>query len=154
APESLCHNYTAHPAIFTLSLHDALPIMPALRVYRERRLREWKTMAKEYSRTQRMADQMQRELAELIHREIKDPRLGMTTVNDVRVSKDLSYADVYVTVLNTANIDDETAAEASVEVLRNAAGFLRGELGHRIKLRVMPHLRFHYDRTLVQGRKL
>src|SRR5690606_41980174 len=84
APESLCHNYTAHPAIFTLSLHDALPILPALRVYRERRLREWKTMAKEYSRTQRIADQMQRELAELIQREIKDPRLGMTTVNDVR----------------------------------------------------------------------
>ncbi len=111
-------------------------------------------MAKEYSRTQRIADQIQREMAELIQREIKDPRLGMTTVNDVRVSKDLSYADVYVTVLNTANIDDETAAEASVEVLRNAAGFLRGELGHRIKLRVMPHLRFHYDRTLVQGRRL
>ena len=111
-------------------------------------------MAKEYSRTQRIGDQMQRELAELIQREIKDPRLGMTTVNDVKVSKDLSYADVYVTVLNTANIEDETAAEESIEVLRHAAGFLRAELSHRIKLRVMPQLRFHYDRTLVQGRRI
>jgi ribosome-binding factor A len=111
-------------------------------------------MGKEYSRTQRIADQMQRELAELIQREIKDPRLGMATVNDVKVSKDLSYADVYVTVLNIANIDDEAAAETSVDVLRNAAGFLRGELSRRIQLRVMPHLRFHYDRTLVQGRRV
>ncbi len=111
-------------------------------------------MAKEFSRTQRIGDQMQRELAELIQREIKDPRLGMTTVNEVRVSKDLSYADVYVTILNTANLEDESAADASIEVLKNAAGFLRSELGHRIKLRVMPHLRFHYDRTLVQGRRI
>lgn len=111
-------------------------------------------MAKEFSRTQRIGDQMQRELADLIRREIKDPRLGMTTVNEVKVSKDLSYADVYVTVLNTANIEDESAADESIEVLKNAAGFLRSELGHRIKLRVMPHLRFHYDRTLVHGRRI
>lgn len=111
-------------------------------------------MAKEFSRTQRVGDQMQRELADLIQREIKDPRLGMTTVNEVRVSKDLSYADVYVTILNTANLEDESAADESIEILKNAAGFLRSELGHRIKLRVMPHLRFHYDRTLGEGRRI
>lgn len=111
-------------------------------------------MPREFSRTQRIGDQMQRELAELIRREIKDPRLGMATVNDVRISKDLSYADVYVTVLNPSDIEDESLAETSVEVLRNAAGFLRSELGRRIKLRVMPQLRFHYDRTLIQGRRM
>ncbi|WP_369601294.1 30S ribosome-binding factor RbfA [Hahella sp. SMD15-11] len=111
-------------------------------------------MAREFSRTDRVADQVQRELAVLIQRELKDPRLGMVTVNAVRISKDLMYADVYVTVLNTRDMDDEQAALESLEILEGAKGFLRSELGRRIKIRVMPELRFHYDESVSYAQRM
>ncbi|WP_020407736.1 30S ribosome-binding factor RbfA [Hahella ganghwensis] len=111
-------------------------------------------MAREFSRLDRIADQIQKDLAQLIQRELKDPRLGMVTINMVKVSKDLSYADIYVTVLNVRDVDDKTATEESLKVLKQAAGFLRAELGRAIKLRVMPQLRFHYDETIGQAQRL
>ncbi len=111
-------------------------------------------MAREFSRLDRIGDQIQRDLAQLIQRELKDPRLGMVTINLVKVSKDLSYADIYVTVLNLRDVDDQTAINDSLKILKQAAGFLRAELGRAIKLRVMPQLRFHFDQTIGQAQRL
>lgn len=105
-------------------------------------------MPKDYPRNQRVGDQIQRELAELIRREINDPRLSpMVTIAEVRVSADLSQARVYVTVL-----DDK--GEQSVDVLNHAAGFLRSHLGKLLRLRVIPHLHFVYDTTAERGQQL
>jgi len=111
-------------------------------------------MAREFSRTQRVADQLQRELAQLIQFQVKDPRMGMVTVSAVKISKDLSYADVYVTVLPIGDQDEAECIKASVDVLNNAAGFLRHELATLIKLRILPHLRFHYDESVERGRRI
>ncbi|MEH6577399.1 MAG: 30S ribosome-binding factor RbfA [Amphritea sp.] len=114
-------------------------------------------MAREFSRTQRIADQVQRDLAKLIHREIKDPRLGMVTISYVKIAKDLGYADIYVTVMSFGDQGEEQQAAAiqqSLKVLNNASGFLRGQLSRQIKLRVMPQLRFHFDESVDRGRRL
>lgn len=111
-------------------------------------------MPKDYSRTQRVADQIQKDLAQLIQREIKDPRLGMVTISYVKIAKDLGYADVYVTVMAMGGKDEATAVKESLKVLNNASGFLRGQLSRQIKLRVMPHLRFHFDESVDRGRRL
>lgn len=105
-------------------------------------------MAKDYTRTDRIGDQLQRELAQLIQMELKDPRLGMVTVSGVKISRDLSYADIHVTVMGKNSAEE---AEESVAVLNAAAGFLKGLLSKRIKIRLMPKLRFHYDNTTVQA---
>ena len=94
-------------------------------------------MAKEYDRTQRVADYLQRELAELIQHEVRDPRLGMVSVTGVEVSRDLAYARVYYTVMGTESPED--AAE-STEVLNKAAGFLRSKLSRDSNMRSVPQL--------------
>ena len=109
-------------------------------------------MAQEYSRTQRVADQIQRELAALIQREVKDPRVGMATVSAVEVSRDLSHAKVFVTVSNGG--EDQQEITESVKALNNASGFLRSQLGQRMKLRIVPTLRFHFDDSLSRGNYL
>lgn len=103
-------------------------------------------MAKEYSRTRRVADQIQRELAQLIQQEVKDPRIGMVTVTAVEVTREFDHAKVYVTVLG-----DHAQLEASLHGLNSASGFLRRELAHRLKLRATPQLHFVYDSSLEQG---
>ncbi|WP_435979606.1 ribosome-binding factor A [Psychrobacter sp. DM4] len=105
-------------------------------------------------RLQRLSDQIQRELAVLIRDEVNDPRLtGFVTISSVKVSPDLGYADVYVTImepeLNDAMV--KTNHEESVKVLNNAAGFLRTELSHSLKTRTTPRLRFHYDEVTARG---
>ena len=109
-------------------------------------------MAQEYSSTQRVADQIQRELASLIQREVKDPRVGMATVSAVEVSRDLSHAKVFVTIFNGS--EDEQEIIESVKALNSASGFLRSQLGQRMKLRIVPTLRFHYDDSLSRGNYL
>jgi len=109
-------------------------------------------MAREFSRTQRVGEQLQRELAQLIPQEIKDPRLGLVTVNAVTVSRDLAYADIYVTVMGKEDSPEQIAA--SVKILNRAAGFLRGRIAQLIKLRIVPHLRFHYDASVARGTQL
>lgn len=105
-------------------------------------------------RLKRMADAVQREISELIRLELKDPRLGqMVTVSNVKVSPDLGYADVYVTVLGQ-DLNDEQSEDGykeTLDILNKASGFLRQELGRRIKTRVTPRLRFHYDKTNAYG---
>ena len=105
-------------------------------------------------RLKRMADSVQLELSELIRQELKDPRLGgLVTISAVKVSPDLGYADVYVTVMGRELSDDqnEAAHKETLDVLNKASGFLRQELSRRIKTRVTPRLRFHYDKTNAYG---
>lgn len=107
-------------------------------------------MAKEFSRSRRVGEQIQRELAELVQRELKDPRLGMVTISAVEVSRDMSVAKVFFTVFGDENHD----AKSSLEALASASGFLRRELGHRMRLRSVPELRFHYDHSIEKGSRL
>lgn len=108
-------------------------------------------MAKEYSRTQRVADYLQRELAELIQHELRDPRLGMISVTGVDVSRDLGHARVYYT-----RLDCDTAEQASesTSVLNKAAGFLRSELSRDATMRSVPRLSFYFDTSVGQGRHM
>ena len=109
-------------------------------------------MPKEYSRTQRIGDQMQRELSQLITREIKDPRLALVTITAVEVSRDLSHAKVFVTIMGPS--EDTGLVETNLQVLKDAAGFLRMHLGKSMKLRSVPQLHFHYDASIRRGVEL
>ncbi|TVP45916.1 MAG: 30S ribosome-binding factor RbfA [Halomonas sp.] len=106
---------------------------------------------REFKRTDRVADQLQKELAVLIQREVKDPRLGMVTVSGVTVSRDLGYSDVYVTLLGE---QEPERIKENLQVLKRAAGFLRSQIAKRIKLRHVPELRFHFDESVVRGQHL
>jgi ribosome-binding factor A len=106
-------------------------------------------VAREFSRSRRVGEQIQREMAELVQRELKDPRLGMVTISAVEVTKDLSVAKVFFTVLNPGHDVEQTR-----QGLTHAGGFLRRELAHRMKLRVVPELRFFYDSSLEKGSRL
>jgi ribosome-binding factor A len=100
-------------------------------------------MKRDFNRSDRIADQIQRELAGLIQLEVKDPRVGMVTITAVEVSKELEYARIYFTVLG-----DDKARELTMQGLTRAAGFLRRELAHRLKLRSTPELQFVYDKSI------
>ncbi|WP_051526771.1 ribosome-binding factor A [Alkanindiges illinoisensis] len=105
-------------------------------------------------RLKRMGDQVQRELSDLIRSELKDPRLGgLVTISGIKVSPDMGYADVYVTVMGRELSNDQNAQahKDTLDVLNGAAGFLRQELGRRIKTRITPRLRFHYDNVTAHG---
>jgi ribosome-binding factor A len=104
-------------------------------------------MAREYARTDRVGQQIQKEIAVILMREIKDPRLSMTTVSAVEVTRDLAYAKVFVTFFD----DDQTKIDASLSVLTEAEGYIRSLLGNRLRARIMPHLRFVYDKSMVEG---
>lgn len=103
--------------------------------------------SKAFPRSRRVAQQIQRALSDLIRREIRDPRLGMLTLTEVRVSSDLSYATVYYSVLNADR-------EEAHEVLVAAADILRGPLGRALGLRHAPELRFVPDELIESGARL
>lgn len=103
-------------------------------------------MPKDYPRTRRVAEQLRRELSELIREELKDPRLGAVTITDVRVSRDLGHAKVFVGFLGSGE-----GLEEKLAVLNHAGGFLRRELGRRLKLRAVPLPHFAYDDALDRG---
>jgi ribosome-binding factor A len=106
-------------------------------------------MPREFPRTRRVGEQIQRELAGLLHEELKDPRLGMISVSGVEVSRDLAHARVYISVLG-----GEETVEETLKVLNKAAGFLRHQLGQRMRIRVIPQLRFLYDESLAEGARM
>ncbi len=109
-------------------------------------------MAKEFGRSQRVAQELQKEIALIIQREIKDPRVGMmVTVSSVEVSRDLAYAKVFVTFLNDK---DEDAVKGGVKALQDASGFIRTLLGKAMRLRIVPELTFFYDNSLVEGMRM
>jgi ribosome-binding factor A len=106
-------------------------------------------MPKEFSRGDRVAAQLQRELADLLHNELKDPRIGWVTVHAVEVSRDLAVAKVFLGFLQ----EDEAMRE-SLAALKHSAPFLRRELGRRMKMRVVPELRFMRDESVEQGMRI
>ncbi|HYC45932.1 MAG TPA: 30S ribosome-binding factor RbfA [Burkholderiales bacterium] len=107
-------------------------------------------MPKDYPRTRRIAEQIQRELADLIRLELKDPRVpALVTITDVEVSPDQSHAKVFFTLMG----DERLIADAS-EGLNRAAGFLRTQLARRMKLRTIPQLDFRYDASVERGVRL
>jgi len=108
-------------------------------------------MAKEFGRSQRVGDFLKRELAGLIQFEVRDPRVGMVSVTDVEVSRDMSHAKVYVTVLGKET-HEETAE--SIEVLNQAAGFLRTQVAKSNNARTTPKLRFYFDSSVGRGQQL
>jgi ribosome-binding factor A len=100
-------------------------------------------------RTDRLGHEIRVELAELISREVKDPRIGFATVTRVELSADLHHAQVFVSVLGSPK-----EQERSIEGLTSAAGFLRHEIGHRLALRRVPELAFILDRSIEAGEKI
>jgi ribosome-binding factor A len=106
-------------------------------------------MSKAFLRTGRVAEQIQRELADLIQMEVKDPRVGLVTLTGVEVTQDYAHAKVYFTTMKSA--EQAPKAQAGLE---HAAGFLRSQLAHRMKLRIMPQLHFIYDTSVENGVRL
>ncbi|WP_341503372.1 30S ribosome-binding factor RbfA [Gallaecimonas sp. GXIMD4217] len=107
-------------------------------------------MAKEFSRTRRVGQEIQREVALILQREVKDPRIGMVTVSSVEVSRDLSHAKVYVTLFE----QDEEKLRESLRGLREATPYIRSLIGSRVRMRVVPELKFVHDTSLIDGMKL
>lgn len=103
---------------------------------------------KDYSRSDRLASQIQRELSSLIRNSLKDPRLAQPSILDVQVTRDLSLARVYFSVLNPED------SEPTQQALSHAAGYLQRELGRLIKARVTPRLKFIFDDTDIRGRTM
>ncbi|WEN41812.1 Ribosome-binding factor A [Thauera sp. GDN1] len=106
-------------------------------------------MPKEYSRSQRVVEQIRRELAELIRLEVKDPRVGFITLTDVEITPDYAHAKVFFT-----SMTGEGDVPEILQGLRRASGFLRRELGRRIRIHTIPELHFHYDRSVEEGSRL
>lgn len=105
-------------------------------------------MPRSSGRAQKVGDQIQRELSEIIHRELRDPRVGLITLTAVDVSPDCAYATVFFTCLDNAHIP------VAEEGLQRATGFLRAQLGKRIKIWTTPELRFVYDESVERGDRL
>jgi len=106
-------------------------------------------MPRDFSRASRLGDQIQRELADLIRNEVRDPGVGLVTITAVDVSRDLSHAKVYV-----SSLQGEEALAASLRALGRAAGFLRTKLSHLLKARTVPELHFVHDESVERGVRL
>lgn len=106
-------------------------------------------MAKEFSRGRRVADQIQRYLAEMIQMELGDPRIGIVTITGVDVTHEFERARVYFTVLG-----NQHDIETTTKVLNHAAGFLRSALAKRLRLRTTPELVFVYDETIEKAYRM
>ncbi len=104
------------------------------------------------NRSRRVGELIQRELATMLMREIKDPRLSMVSITAVDVTRDLGLARVYYTVINSAS--DNTLLDNVKQGLDKASGFLRHELGQHIQLRIVPKLEFRYDTSVEHGARL
>lgn len=108
-------------------------------------------MPREFKRSDRVADALQRELAKLIREEVRDPRLAMINVTGTDVSRDISYAKVYVNFIEPL---DEREKRERLALLKKATGFIRSRLMKRMRLRAIPQLTFCYDDTGQRGRHL
>src|SRR5690348_12819454 len=104
-------------------------------------------MKRGYERTQRVADLIQKALAQLLLQDMSDDRFRLVTITGVNVSKDLSYAKIYVSVL----MDDKDKIKATVDALNRAAKPLRYQLAKEVLLRVVPELKFVYDEATAHG---
>lgn len=118
---------------------------------------------KDYARTDRVAEQIQRELAELLRMQVKDPRVRMITLTGVEVTRDYAHAKVFYTTplavlkknpSTTLGTGPENTSSAVQEGLERASGFLRSQLAHVMKLRITPQLHFVYDASVERGAHL
>ncbi|KGX93130.1 ribosome-binding factor A [Pontibacillus halophilus JSM 076056 = DSM 19796] len=100
-------------------------------------------------RANRVGEQMKKELGDIISRKIKDPRVGFVTVTDVSVSGDLQQAKVYISVLG-----DENKTQETLVGLAKAKGFIRSEIGKRIRLRKTPEITFEFDEAIEYGNRI
>ncbi|OQK18317.1 ribosome-binding factor A [Methyloprofundus sedimenti] len=107
-------------------------------------------MAREFKRSARVASQMQKELAVIVQQDIKDPRIGFITVNEVELSKDLTSAKIYITALGA----DEQGQKDNIKWLNDAAPFIRSEMGKRMRLRSVPYVKFYYDDSFEKGMRV
>jgi ribosome-binding factor A len=108
-------------------------------------------MAREFKRADRVADAVQRSLAQAIPNEVRDPRLGMVNINAVVVAKDLTMAKVYFTLVGE---QDTARCRQAVDILNKAASFLRGIVCKDVALRISPRLFFYYDEASIKGQAL
>lgn len=106
-------------------------------------------MPKEFSRSQRVVEQIRRELAELIRLEVKDPRVGFITLTDVEITPDYAHAKVFFTSMTGSEDVPEILAG-----LQRASGFLRRELGRRVRIHTTPELRFVYNTSVEEGARM
>ena len=102
-----------------------------------------------YRRADSVEGLVRREVSDIIRSRVKDPRIGFVTVTAVRMSDDLRYAKVYVSILG-----DERERGESLRVLERASGFIRGELGRRIRMRHVPEIGFQYDNSMEYGARI
>lgn len=100
-------------------------------------------------RPERLAEAIKKEISELLREELKDPRIGFVSITSVEVSKDLRYANVFVSVFG-----EPAQQKASIEALQKAHGFIRGELGRRIRLRYTPEITFKLDQSISHGSRI
>lgn len=108
-------------------------------------------MSREFKRSDRVAQELQKEVAIILQREVKDPRIGMVTVSDVEVSRDLAYAKIFVTFLFD---NDQEAIKQGMKGLEKASPYIRSLVGKVMRLRIVPELRFIYDESLVEGMRM
>ena len=108
-------------------------------------------MVGDFARTDRVADAIQRILARIIQQQMSDPRVSRVNVNAVTVTRDMSYAKVYITVIGE---HDEKVCQTVTEVLNSAAGFLRRCVSKELAIRITPKLEFIYDKTPIRGQQL
>ncbi|MCN4143834.1 MAG: 30S ribosome-binding factor RbfA [Thiohalomonas sp.] len=109
-------------------------------------------MPADFSRSRRVGELIQRELATLLTREVKDPRLSLITITAVDVTRDMGLAKVFYTIIDNKQFKEHK--KQVQEGLKKASGFLRYELGQRIKLRIVPNLHFRYDESVIRGAQL
>ncbi|WP_042472008.1 30S ribosome-binding factor RbfA [Bacillus ndiopicus] len=100
-------------------------------------------------RSNRIAEQMKKELGDILGRKIKDPRVGFVTVTDVAVTGDLQQATVYI-----SSLGNEREREETLKALEKASGFIRSEIGSRIRLRRTPEILFEFDSSVEYGNKI
>ena len=108
-------------------------------------------MSREFKRSDRVAQELKKEVAVILQREVKDPRIGMVTVSDVEVSHDLAYAKIFVTFLFD---NDQEAINQGMKGLEKASPYIRSLVGKAMRLRIVPELRFIYDESLVEGMRM
>jgi ribosome-binding factor A len=106
-------------------------------------------MPKDFPRSRRIAEQIQRELSEIVRVELKDPRVGMITLTDVEVTADGEHAKVFFTVLG-----EQSRVKEATDGLQHAAGYLRSQLARRLSVRIVPRLQFKYDPSVERGARL
>ena len=108
-------------------------------------------MAREFGRPERVADFIRKELSQIMQHQMRDPRIGLASITDVEVSRDLSHAKVFVTSLDSDSADE---AKETLKVLNNASGFFRSQVAKSHSMRITPTIRFYFDESIHRGQQL